>query len=188
MADLREIKPPPEELTTLLWRVSCGDQAAFRRLYDQVSPRLYAVAMRLTRQPALAADATHDAFLQIWRSAGQFDGTRGTPESWMTSLVRYRALDILRQRTREVVGHEVPEQEDLDPNPLEQLLQSRDAQALARCLEGLEPDRRRLVRLAFVDGLSHSELAQRIGMPLGTIKSWIRRSLMTLRTCLDGVS
>jgi RNA polymerase sigma-70 factor (ECF subfamily) len=188
MADTRETSAPHDDLATLLWRVASGDRVAFRKLYDLQSPRLFAVAMRLTRQSSLAADAVHDAFLQVWRNAAQFDSTRGTPESWIMSLVRYRALDIARNRSREVVGHDLPEQADLDPNPLEHLEQRRDAQALAHCLEGLEEDRRRLVLLAFVDGLSHGELARRVGMPLGTVKSWIRRSLMMLRTCLDGVS
>lgn len=170
----------------LLWRVAAGDRLAFRRLYDQQSPRLYAVAMRITRQSALASDAVHDAFLQVWRNAARFDAARGNAEAWLLSLVRYRALDIARRRVREVSDEEMPEVEDDDPDPLARLETARDSAALHRCLQTLEPDRRKLVVLAFVDGLSHSELADRLATPLGTVKSWIRRSLLSLRTCLEG--
>ena len=184
-----DTRPPAasSDLADLLWRVGTGDQAAFRALYDLHASRLYGVAMRITQQPGLAADAMHDAMLQVWRNAGQFDSTRGTPESWLLSLVRYRALDIARTRRREVPGGEMPEPIDDAPGPLDRLETARDAGALHACLAELEEERRRLVLLAFAEGLSHSELASRVGLPLGTVKSWIRRSLAVLRACLDGV-
>ncbi len=174
-----------DEPGALLWLVAAGDRAAFRRLYDQQAPHLYAVAMRITRQSALASDAVHDAFLQVWRNAARFDAARGHAEAWLLSLVRYRALDIVRRRVREVSDEGLPELEDSDPDPLALLQTARDAADLNRCLETLEADRRSLVVLAFVDGLSHSELAERLDTPLGTVKSWIRRSLMSLRACLE---
>jgi len=179
------VASPSSESATLLQRTAAGDRGAFRALYEGQSPRLYAVALRITRQSALASDAVHDAFLQVWRNAGRFDPTRGNPETWMTSLVRYRALDIARRRTREVPGDDLPEPEDDAPDPLATLASAREAADLHRCLQGLEPDRRRLVALAFVEGLSHSDLAERLAIPLGTIKSWIRRSLLSLRACLE---
>lgn len=175
----------PGDAAALLWLVAAGDRSAFRRLYDQHSPRLYAVALRITRQSPLAADAVHDAFLQVWRNAARFDPARGNAEAWMLSLVRYRALDITRRRTREVSDDDMPELEDPDPDPLARLQSTRDAQALHRCLETLEPDRRKLIIMAFVEGLSHAELAARISAPLGSVKSWIRRSLLSLRSCLE---
>ncbi len=170
----------------LLWRVAAGDRVAFRSLYDQQSPRLYAVALRITRQPALAADAVHDAFLQVWRNAARFDAARGAAEAWLLGLVRYRALDIARRRGRDRPEDELPELEDPDPDPLARLQTARDAQALHRCLDTLEPERRKLIVMAFVEGLSHAELAARIAAPLGSVKSWIRRSLLSLRSCLEG--
>jgi RNA polymerase sigma-70 factor (ECF subfamily) len=170
----------------LLAKVAVGDRAAFRELYEHQSGRLYGVALRITRQSALASDAVHDAFLQIWRNAGRFDAARGGAEAWMLSLVRYRALDIARRRGRETTDDDLPEQEDPDPDPLQRLTSARDAASLHRCLGGLEADRRRLVLLAFVEGLTHSELAEKVGAPLGTVKSWIRRSLAQLKTCLEG--
>ncbi len=174
------------DAAALLWRVAAGDRTAFRALYETQSPRLYAVALRITRQSALASDAVHDTFLQVWRNAGRFDAARGNAETWMMSLVRYRALDIARRRVREVPDDDLPEPEDDSPDPLEALSSARDAAALRGCMEHLEPERRKLVLLAFVDGLSHTDLAERVGAPLGTVKSWIRRSLVSLRACLEG--
>ena len=177
-----------DDLAALLRRVAAGDRGAFRRLYDLQAPRLYAVALRVTRQGPLASDAVHDAFLQVWRNADRFEATRGSPEAWLLSLVRYRALDIARRRGREVAQDDLdlPEPADEEPDPLQRLADRRDAAALHGCLGQLEADRRRLLLLAFVDGLSHSEVAERMSMPLGTVKSWIRRSLQSLRLCLEG--
>jgi RNA polymerase sigma-70 factor (ECF subfamily) len=173
------------ELTELLRRCAEGDRMAFRRLYELQSPRLYAVALRITRQSSLAADAVHDALLQVWQNAGRFDVNRGNPEAWLVSLVRYRALDIARRSVREVPGLELPDTEDDDPDPLSRLIGTAEGEALRRCLNMLEPDRRRLIVMAFIDGLSHSELAARLNQPLGTVKSWIRRSLLSLKRCLE---
>lgn len=176
---------PAAELTELLRRCADADRAAFRRLYELQSPRLYGVALRITRQPALAADAVHDALLQVWQNARRFDINRGNPEAWLLSLVRYRALDITRRNSRELSGLELPDTVDDDPDPLAQLIGSVEGEALHRCLQTLPPDRRRLVVMAFIDGLTHSELAQRLDQPLGTVKSWIRRALLNLKRCLE---
>jgi RNA polymerase sigma-70 factor (ECF subfamily) len=175
-----------DDLTGLLWRIAAGDRMAFRSLYDAQASRLYSVAMRITRQAPLAADAVHDAFLQVWRNAASFDPARGGAEAWLLSMVRYRALDIARRRGREISDEDVPERIDEDPDPLARLEQSRDAEALRACLSELEEERRRVIVLAFVDGLSHSEVADRLKAPLGTVKSWIRRGLQSLRACLEG--
>ena len=168
----------------LLAQCAQNDQAAFRRLYDQQSSLLYGVALRITRDAALASDAVHDAMLQVWRNAARFDPTRGNGRAWLISLVRYRALDSIGRTKREMVGAEVPEQVDPDPLPLERLQSSREGAALHRCLDQVEPARRTLVVMAFVDGLTHSEVAQRVNQPLGTVKSSIRRALLALRSCL----
>ncbi len=170
----------------LLGLCAQADGNAFRRLYDLQSPTLYGVALRITRQPALAADAVHDAMLQVWRNAARFDPARGNARAWLLSLVRYRALDAVTRTRREVLGAEVPELADPDPSPLDRLLATRDGQALHRCLGEVEPERRKLIVLAFVEGLTHTEVAARVGQPLGTVKSSIRRALMVLRTCLGG--
>jgi RNA polymerase sigma-70 factor (ECF subfamily) len=170
--------------TALLRRCAGGDRGAFRTLYDRWGSRLLGIALRITRQAPLAADATQDAFVQIWQQAHRFDPARGSAEAFLVSLVRYRALDVVRRHSREVPGYEPDEREDEAPDALSRLVTTAEGAALQRCLNTLEPERRRLVVLAFVDGLSHSELAQRLRVPLGTVKSWIRRSLLSLRECL----
>lgn len=173
------------DLASLLGHAAHGDRAAFRAIYEMQAGRLYGVAMRITRQSALAADAVHDAFLQVWQNAGQFDTTRGRAEAWLLSLVRYRALDLVRRQGRETLGAEIPEMADDAPDPLASLLASREGTALHRCMETLDSDRRRLLTLAFVDGLTHHDLASHLKLPLGTVKSWIRRGLQSLKKCLD---
>jgi RNA polymerase sigma-70 factor (ECF subfamily) len=177
-----------DEIATLLGLAAREDGDAFRQLYDLESPRLYAVALRITRQPALAADAVHDAFLQVWRNAARFDPARGNARAWLLSLVRYRAIDAVTRTRREVPAEAAPEQADPDPNPLERLLSTRAGQALHQCLQDVPPQRRDWVVLAFLDGLTHSEVAERVGQPLGTVKSGIRRALLALRACLDALS
>ncbi len=173
------------ELAELLAQCANGDRAAFRRLYDLQSARLYGAALRITRQSALAADAVHDALLQVWQNAARFDPARGQGEAWLLSLVRYRALDIARRTQRETPVADIAEQIDEDPDPLARLQTAAEASELHRCLMTLEPERRKLVSLAFVEGLTHSELADRLSLPLGTVKSWIRRALGSLKRCLE---
>ena len=174
-----------DTIESLLARCSGGDRTAFRTLYDLQAPRLYGQALRLTRQPQLAADAVHDAFLQVWQRSSRFDAGRGSAEVWLSSLLRYRAIDILRKRGRDSYGAVPVEEPDAGPDPLGQLVASAEAAALRRCLDELEEAPRRVVLLAFMDGLSHSELAVRLQAPLGTVKSWVRRALLGLRRCLE---
>ncbi len=173
------------QVAELLGRCGQGDAKAFRQLYDGISARLYGVALRITRNPALACDAVHDAMLQVWRNAARYDPERGNAEVWLVSLVRYRALDIVRKQGREITGVDMPEQIDDDPDVLSRLVADADGTALRICLEQVEPPRRRLVILAFIEGLTQSEIAQRVGQPLGTVKSSIRRALLALRACLE---
>jgi RNA polymerase sigma-70 factor (ECF subfamily) len=170
----------------LLRRCGQGDAKAFRDLYEIFSAKLYGVALRITRNPALASDAVHDAMLQVWRNADRYSLDRGSAEGWLVSLVRYRALDIIRKTGRETTGVDVPEQVDDDPDALSRLVSHGDAVALRACMETVDPPRRRLVILAFIEGLTQNEVAQRVGQPLGTVKSSIRRALIALRACLDG--
>ena len=179
---------PASETADLLARCAASDGAAFRLLYERKAPWLYAIALRITRQPALASDAVHDALLQVWRHSARFDPERGSPEAWLVSLVRYRALDIARRQMRETPGLDLPETADTDPDALSRLLTSDDSQSLKHCLQQIEAPRRSLVLLAFIEGLTQSEVAARVGQPLGTVKSSIRRALLSLRNCLDALS
>ena len=173
-------------LASLIAAVAAGDDAAFEQIYHRRSSRLYGIALRITRQPPLAADAVQEAFLEIWRNAGRFDAGRGDPDIWLASLVRYRALDMTRRLGREVSDEGIPEAVDTEPDALARMEVSGESAALRACLDKLEPERRTLISLAFLDGLSHSELAARLNAPIGSVKSWIRRSLKSLRDCLEG--
>lgn len=182
-----ESRTEEEELAALLGQIAAGDRRAFRLLYDRESAQLYGIALRLTRDAGLAADAVQEAFLQVWQHAAAFDAARGRPRTWLISLVRYRALDLIRRRSREVPAADPHPDDPADESPdvLETLSRHREAEALRRCLETLAPARRSLIRAAFLDGLSHQDLAARLKAPLGTVKSWIRRSLAALRECLE---
>lgn len=175
-----------DETAQLLLRAAQEDAVAFRRLYDMESPRLYAVALRITRQPSLASDAVHDAMLQVWRNAARFDPARGNARAWLTSLVRYRALDMIARTRREVPSAKLPELIDPDPDPLDRLMITRTGELLHHCLQQIDAQRRRWVVMAFLDGFSHMEVAAHVRQPAGTVKSGIRRALLALRACLGG--
>jgi RNA polymerase sigma factor (sigma-70 family) len=177
---------PGPDLNDALGQCARGDRAALRAIYDNEAPRMLGVAMRLLRRRALAEEAVHDTFLQVWRKADSFDPARGDARSWLYAILRNRALNILRGETRTDLV------EDFEPMGLASdeenaetvMMRLSDTGSLKRCLERLEPARRQAITLAYIHGLSHGELAGRLGVPLGTIKSWIRRSLVALRECM----
>ena len=162
-----------------------GDAAALRALYEREAPRLLGVATRVLRRRDLAEDAVHDAFVQIWQKSHSFDPERGSARGWIHTVVRHRAITVMRG-----LHHEHP----LDPAALEEMPDAAsdlagltaqvDAEALARCLEALDLPRRTCIALAYVDGYSHAQIAARLNAPLGTVKAWIRRALHALRQCL----
>jgi RNA polymerase sigma-70 factor (ECF subfamily) len=174
-----------ETADALLRRCAGGDEAAFRQLYEQEAPRLKAVALRITRSVTVAEDVLHDVFVRVWQDAAGFDPLRGPARSWLTTKVRFRAMEIMRRAGREIPGVDLAESEDDSPDALAQLLNSADGRALHACLGALEEGRSRLIRRAFVDGCSHATLAAETGLPLGTVKSIIRRSLVLLKRCLE---
>jgi RNA polymerase sigma-70 factor (ECF subfamily) len=170
----------------LIDAVRSGSRAALRRLYELESRRLYGIALRIARRPELAADAVQDAFVQIWQNAAKFTAERGDAGAWLAGIVRYRTLDALRKTRREVLSDD-PALGDGpgEPDILERLERMPAEGALRRCLDRLDDNQRRCVLLAFLDGLSHAEIAQRLPAPLGSVKSWVRRGLLALRSCLE---
>ncbi|TWB42249.1 sigma-70 family RNA polymerase sigma factor [Nitrospirillum viridazoti] len=171
-------------LDALIRQVAGGDRVALRHLYERESPRLYGLALRIVRRPDAAADAVQDAFVQIWRNAASFSPAMGSGGGWMASIVRYRALDMARRLGRETLTDAIPDSIDESPSPLEHLETARDAVRLRRCLERLDDKGRRAITLAFINGLSHAQVAEHLAIPLGTVKSWIRRGLASLKECL----
>ncbi len=181
--------PAPEELSDLLARCALRDQRAFTTLYQFSSAKLFAVAVRITRRRDWAEEVLQEAFVNIWNHAAGYNSTKSAPMTWMTAIVRNRALDWLR-RPREVEIDEEHEElmasvPDESPGPEELLRQSLDAGALAECMKGLTEEQQRSITLAFFYGLSHGELAVQMRKPLGTVKTWIRRGLDRLKGCLD---
>ena len=178
--------PERASLDEALRRCAAGDKAALRAIYDLEAPRMLGVAIRLLRRRALAEEAVHDTFVQVWQRASTFDASRGDARSWLYAVLRNRALNILRGETRTdlVEDFEPMGLVSDDESPEALTLRLSDAGALKRCLERLEPTRKQAILLAYVHGLSHGELAGRLGVPLGTMKSWIRRSLLSLRGCM----
>ncbi len=174
------------DLTDLLVAVARGERDALRAIYVRQSTRLFGIAMAILRDRTTAADVLQDAFLKVWERARQFDPARGNAEVWLASIVRYAALDVARVRGREIPTDD-PTLGDtaVDPDALDALMASESGSRLRECLGRLEPKNRQGIVLAFVHGLSHPEVAARLDQPLGTVKSWIRRGLQSLRECLS---
>ena len=170
----------------LIEAVGRGSQVALKRLYELEARRLYGIALRIVQRPEVAADVLLDAFVQIWQNAASFSAQRGAGAAWLTGIVRFRALDAVRKLGREILTDD-PGLGDaaLEPDVIEKIDAAAEAGALKHCLELLEEEQRRCIVLAFVDGMSHSEVAERVRAPLGSVKSWIRRGLLSLRRCLQ---
>jgi len=180
-------EPDGAELEALLSRCAAGDRSALEILYTRVAPILLAVLMRILRRRDAAEDALQDVFVSVWQRARQFDPIRGRALAWLVSMARYRAIDMQRAARPAVALS--------DASALEPQLQSEgplDAgemlgtgALLLRCLEQIAAPQRRCLMLAYHEGLTHSEIARAVNEPLGTVKSWVRRSLVALRKCLE---
>lgn len=174
----------------LLARCGKGDRNALSELYAHISPQLFGVLLRILRRSDLAEEALQDVFVSIWRNAGSYRPERGHAVGWLVTIARYRALDIKRSRRLEVPMDEASEraQEQLlspEPEPLTTALQAEDNRQLSDCLSGLGSSQQRCIKLAYLDGCTHEEIAAQIGSPLGTVKSWVRRGLQALKDCLQ---
>ena len=182
------VEPDNEQLEALLARCAARDQSALEALYAHTAPLLLAVLMKMLRRRDLAEDVLQDVFVKVWQQAGQYDRIRGRPLAWLVSIARYRAIDI--QRSQRPVVELTDAHLELEP-----ALRVTDAAmesaglglggALLRCLEQIAAPQRRCLTLAYQEGLSHGEIARAVGEPLGTVKSWVRRSLQSLRRCLE---
>ena len=185
------------DLAHWLSRSALGDRSAFKQLYDASSGHLFAVILRIQRDRNLAEDLLQEVFVNAWKSAGSFDAQRAQPLTWLTHIARNKAIDSLRraqaQPRFETVHHDHDDDRpDLDqrladeaPGPAALLERASDARQLGHCMDGLTAQQRQSVALAFFDGLSHAEVAEQLRQPLGTVKSWVRRALMTLKGCLE---
>lgn len=168
-----------------LRRCAAGDAAALRAIFEREAPRMIGVAQRIVRRRALAEEVVQDSFVQIWRRAASFDADRGAGRTWIYAIVRHRAISILRDEKRlELDADGDPAATVSEESSDDIVTKLSDSSSLRRCLEHLEERARKLIVLTYVHGLSHTELAAREGVPLGTVKSWIRRGALALRECL----
>lgn len=191
------------DLARLLSLAGLGDKAAFAKLYDRTSAHLFAVVLRINRDRSQAEDILQEVFVKVWRSASSFDAAQSQPLTWLTSIARNGAIDSLRRKQTQpqiqsiaagVAATDAEPGEDKDlydtvaddaAGPLELLSQAAEARALSHCMKSLNAQQRQCVALAFYDGLSHAEVAEQLRQPLGSVKSWVRRGLLALKSCLQ---
>jgi RNA polymerase sigma factor (sigma-70 family) len=179
-----------DEYADLLIAVAQRDRGAFRTLYDVASPKLYATILRIVRSKPTADEILQEVFLRIWQKAESFSSDAGPGRAWMNSIARNRAIDVLRQKSFVALSGG----ED-GADVYERIAEDRDREAdminnasLRHCLDTIDEPARVCVLLAYYEGYSREELAQRYDRPVNTIKTWLHRSLATLRICLDGTA
>jgi len=176
-----------KQLVAALARIAGGDKSALRLLYRDTSAKLFAVCLRILHDEGEVEDVLQDVYITVWRRAGTFDPTRASPITWLVAIARNRSIDRLRSgaaaRSRSL--DEAAEVSDDAPSALAQIESTDEHRRLVDCLNELEPRHAAAVRSAFFGGIAYEELARRMNMPLGTVKSWIRRSLLRLRECLE---
>ena len=181
------MKPRQNPLDKLLAGVGRADEAAFAELYQITSAKLLAVALRILRNREQAEEVLQECYFRIWERASDFDPAIAQPMTWMAAIVRNRSLDEVRRRGGRTFTdeREIEDLESEDEHPLEAMGRREDVQRLLMCLEGLEPEKRQIVRLAYLEGMSRDALAKRFNRPEGTIKTWLHRSLAQLKGCLE---
>ena len=179
----------PAQLRAWLHASARRDRLAFRSLYDASSPKLYGLALRILGRRELAEEVLQESFVAIWHNAGEYESALSAPMTWMTTIVRNRAFDQLRRIRNDAEldldGDAHESLVDLAATPAEQLQMSSEARALADCMAALEEKHREVVGMAFFHDLSYNDVAQKLALPLGTVKTWIRRSLVRLHGCLN---
>lgn len=174
------------ELAALFPAIASGDRHALARLYERTSAKLYGVALRILHSETEAEEVLQDVYLSVWRNAGRFQVERASPITWLAVLARNRAIDRIRGRKPQSAPlEEAGDPASRDPDALELLEQAVDRERLDGCLDQLDEAPRRAIVSAFLDGFTHSEIAANENVPLGTMKSRIRRALIALRMCLE---
>lgn len=177
-----------DPLEDLIARVAIGDRGAFRALFEIARGRSYGLCLRMLRNQGEAEEALQDVFVRVWRHAAGFRSD-AHPMAWIQAIARNRCLEILRRRGVDDGEWDEAAAEamaDDAPTPEQHSLQAETTRTISDCLRGLEPPQRQAIELAFFDGLSYAETADRLTRPIGTVKSQIRRGLVRLKCCLEG--
>lgn len=180
--------PPQDRVELLLSRCALRDERALEELYRAVSAQLYAVLLRILRSPSVAEEALQDVMVRVWQRADQYVTYRGRAMAWLTSIARYRAIDLLRAQRTDAALEDTPEAALADNSgaeATEAITSERLQRRLSDCLSRLNQEQQKCIALAYVDGYSHDQIARATGTPLGTVKSWVRRGLLSLKRCLE---
>lgn len=179
-----------ERLKSLLEDCARSDESAFAQLYEETSVHLFRVLMQLLKRKELAQECLQDVYLKIWSRAGEYRPEASAPLTWMSVIARHQAIDILRRQKREVIESDtkgMAELVDTHDSPEAHLMARSDENELGYCMNQLKPDQRQLFMLAYFRGHSQSELARQLDLPVGTIKTWMRRGLASLKKCMQPV-
>jgi len=174
------------DIAALIGKVALRDRAALSGLYSAIAPKLFSVCLRILKDRSDTEDALQEVFVKIWQRADRFAATGISPIGWLVAVARNHAIDVLR--ARKPVSDSIEESFDIAdsaPGPEAETVMRGEGKRIDRCMEELESDRAMAVRSAYVEGLSYQELAERHGVPLNTMRTWLRRSLMKLKECLD---
>jgi RNA polymerase sigma-70 factor (ECF subfamily) len=172
----------PVDLIELLSRTADGDRASFRKIYAHAAGRLFALCLRMLRNREEAEDVLQEAFIKIWERSYLYDPAKGEAMAWLAAITRNAALDRLRKPGRNSVPYDEAVIDEIDSHMA--ALDPGSASDLRHCLEKLREDYRKVVVLAYVNGMAHDELSVLLGCPVGTVKSWVRRGLEQLKGCL----
>jgi RNA polymerase sigma-70 factor, ECF subfamily len=184
----REQQDNSATLHNLLARCALRDRAAFGALYQATSANLFGVALRIVKKRHWAEEILQEAFLKIWNHAPSYDPNRGAPMTWMINVVRNQALDLRRRADVRAELNAVPVEDDLPAasgNPAQEAAVSAELARLRHCLQRLAEDQRACILLVYHEGYTPTEVARRQRLPLGTVKTWVRRGLMRVRECLQ---
>lgn len=188
-AGVADVSTSSGDLSALLQSASQGDQVAFGRLYDRVAPRVFGLALRIVRDRSIAEEVTQDVFVQLWRQAGEVDPKRGSPIGWILTLTHRRSVD--RVRSEQAQSDRLRRYESQSTTPAydstsEEAVGRIEANRVQKALALVGEPHRTTVELAYFGGLTHSEVAQRMDVPLGTAKTRIRDGLRKLRAQMNG--
>ncbi|MGH7116976.1 MAG: sigma-70 family RNA polymerase sigma factor [Stellaceae bacterium] len=175
----------PLSFEQLVHRTAARDRAAFTALYAQTAAKLFGIALRIMRQKESAEEVLQESFVAVWERAAGYDPARGSAIGWLITIVRHCAIDQLRRRAARPESRGAPEEALLTLASPDRADSGAELRDLQHCLDELEPEPRRALLLAYCYGLTRDELAQWLAVPLGTVKSWLRRSLERLQRCLD---
>ncbi len=174
-----------QQALRLLSATAQGDRLAFEELYKHTAGKLYAISLQMLRRRDLAEEAVQEAFVRIWHNAGDYQQEKGNVLTWMSTIVRYRALDMLRAAKSRRESDEDAEEGEDEHSPEKELYAERDRALIDRCMDLLEGQQRAVIQLAYFRGLTHSEVCDHTGSPLGSVKTWIRRGLERLKKCIE---